>query len=41
VRIDNTCLKAAAKGFSLYALKAPMNGRGSELVELAKTNLLR
>ena len=28
-----------AKGFSLYALKALMNGR--ELVELAKTNLLR
>lgn len=28
-----------AKGFSLYALKALMNGRGTELVELAKTNL--
>ncbi|WP_375418687.1 ubiquinone-dependent pyruvate dehydrogenase [uncultured Hymenobacter sp.] len=28
-----------ALGFSLYALKAVMNGRGTELVELAKTNL--
>ena len=27
------------KGFSLYALKAVINGRGDELVELAKTNL--
>jgi pyruvate dehydrogenase (quinone) len=32
---------AQAKGFSLYALKALMNGRGSELVDLAKTNLFR
>jgi pyruvate dehydrogenase (quinone) len=32
---------AQAKGFSLYALKALMNGRGSELLDLAKTNLLR
>jgi pyruvate dehydrogenase (quinone) len=30
-----------AKGFSLYMLKAIMNGRGSEVVELAQTNLLR
>ncbi len=29
---------AQAKGFSLYALKALMSGRGSELVDLAKTN---
>jgi len=29
------------KGFSLYALKAIMSGRGDELVELAKTNLFR
>ncbi|WP_460676121.1 ubiquinone-dependent pyruvate dehydrogenase [Hymenobacter coalescens] len=29
------------KGFSLYALKAIMSGRGDELLELAKTNLLR
>jgi pyruvate dehydrogenase (quinone) len=30
-----------AAGFSLYAVKALMNGRGSELLELAKTNLFR
>jgi pyruvate dehydrogenase (quinone) len=30
-----------AKGFSLYMLKAIMNGRGSEVVELARTNLRR
>ena len=30
---------AQAKGFSVYALKALMNGRGDELVELAKANL--
>lgn len=30
-----------AAGFSLYALKALMNGRGSELLEVAKTNLFR
>ncbi|MCA3209331.1 ubiquinone-dependent pyruvate dehydrogenase [Cupriavidus sp.] len=29
------------KGFSLWALKAVMNGRADELLELAKTNLLR
>lgn len=28
-----------AKGFSLYMLKAIMNGRGDEIVELARTNL--
>jgi pyruvate dehydrogenase (quinone) len=28
-----------AKGFSLYMLKAVMNGRGDEIVELARTNL--
>ncbi|MDO4239784.1 ubiquinone-dependent pyruvate dehydrogenase [Micrococcus sp.] len=28
-----------AKGFSLYALKTVMSGRGSELVDLAKANL--
>jgi pyruvate dehydrogenase (quinone) len=28
-----------AKGFSLYMLKAIMNGRGDEVVELARTNL--
>lgn len=30
-----------AKGFSLYMLKAIINGRGDEVVELAETNLLR
>ncbi|EKT60927.1 ubiquinone-dependent pyruvate dehydrogenase [Providencia sneebia] len=30
-----------AKGFSLYMLKAIMNGRGDEVVQLAKTNWLR
>jgi pyruvate dehydrogenase (quinone) len=29
------------KGFSIYALKALMSGRGGELVDMAKTNLLR
>ncbi|SMF68348.1 hypothetical protein SAMN06295900_11570 [Trinickia caryophylli] len=30
---------AHAKGFSLYMLRAVLNGRGDELVELMKTNL--
>ncbi|WP_295536437.1 ubiquinone-dependent pyruvate dehydrogenase [uncultured Pseudacidovorax sp.] len=30
-----------AKGFSLYLLKAIINGRGDEVVELARTNLFR
>jgi pyruvate dehydrogenase (quinone) len=30
-----------AKGFSLFALKAVLNGRGDELIDLAKINLLR
>ena len=30
-----------ALGFSLYAAKAIINGRGTELVELARTNLFR
>ncbi|PIJ51293.1 pyruvate oxidase [Erwinia sp. OLTSP20] len=30
-----------AKGFSLYMLRALINGRGDEVVELAKTNWLR
>jgi pyruvate dehydrogenase (quinone) len=30
-----------AKGFSLYMVKAVMNGRGDELLELARTNLWR
>lgn len=28
------------KGFSLWALRAVMNGRGDEVIEIAKTNLL-
>ena len=30
-----------AKGFSLYMLKAIINGRGDEVIELAQTNLRR
>ncbi len=30
-----------AKGFGLYMLKAIMNGRGDEVIELARTNLGR
>jgi pyruvate dehydrogenase (quinone) len=30
-----------AKGFTLYMLKAVMSGRGDEVIELAKANLLR
>jgi len=29
------------KGFGLWALKSVMNGRGDELIDLARTNLLR
>jgi pyruvate dehydrogenase (quinone) len=30
-----------ARGFTLYMLKAVMSGRGDEVVELARSNLLR
>lgn len=30
-----------AKGFTLYMLKAVMNGRGDEIVELARSNRRR
>jgi pyruvate dehydrogenase (quinone) len=30
-----------AKGFSLYMMRAIINGRGDELLELTRTNLLR
>ena len=30
-----------AKGFSLFMMKAVLNGRGDEIVDLAKVNLLR
>ncbi|MET4106573.1 ubiquinone-dependent pyruvate dehydrogenase [Hymenobacter sp. UYP22] len=36
-----TIQASQVKGFSLYALKAIMSGRGDEVLELAKTNLLR
>jgi pyruvate dehydrogenase (quinone) len=29
------------KGFSLFALKAVLSGRGNEIVDLAKVNLFR
>ncbi|WP_298964231.1 ubiquinone-dependent pyruvate dehydrogenase [uncultured Methylobacterium sp.] len=32
---------AQVKGFSLYMLRAVMNGRGDEIIDLAKGNLLR
>jgi pyruvate dehydrogenase (quinone) len=30
-----------AKGFSLYMLRAVLNGRGDRVIDLAKTNLFR
>jgi hypothetical protein len=36
-----TITAARAKGFTLYVLKAILNGQGSEIVESAKTNILR
>jgi pyruvate dehydrogenase (quinone) len=30
-----------AKGFTLYMMKAVMNGRADEVIDLAKTNLWR
>ncbi len=29
------------KGFSLYVMRAVMNGRGDEVLDLAKSNLIR
>ena len=29
------------KGFSLFMLKAVLNGRGNEIIDLASTNLFR
>jgi pyruvate dehydrogenase (quinone) len=29
------------KGFSLWALRTVINGRGDELIDVAKTNILR
>jgi pyruvate dehydrogenase (quinone) len=36
-----TITAAEIKGFSLYVLRAIMSGRGDEILDLAKTNLLR
>jgi pyruvate dehydrogenase (quinone) len=36
-----TITYAQAKGFSLFMLKAALNGRGDEIVDLARVNLLR
>ena len=36
-----TITVAEVKGFSLWALRAVMSGRGDEILDLAKTNLLR
>jgi pyruvate dehydrogenase (quinone) len=30
-----------AQGFTLYMLKAVLNGRGDEVIELARSNLVR
>jgi pyruvate dehydrogenase (quinone) len=35
-----TITVAEVKGFSLWALRAVMSGRGDEVLDLAKTNLL-
>ena len=32
---------AQISGFTLYMIKAVLNGRGDEIVDLAKTNLFR
>ena len=36
-----TITPAQVKGFGLWALRAVMSGRGDELIDIAKTNLLR
>jgi pyruvate dehydrogenase (quinone) len=33
--------KEQALGFSLYLVKAVLNGRGDEVIDLARTNLFR
>jgi pyruvate dehydrogenase (quinone) len=32
---------AQIKGFTLYMIKAVLNGKGDEVVDLAKTNLFK
>ncbi|WLP90608.1 ubiquinone-dependent pyruvate dehydrogenase [Gordonia sp. NB41Y] len=39
--IPPTITAAQAKGFTLYALRTVMSGRGDELVDLAETNVFR
>ncbi|WP_018177360.1 ubiquinone-dependent pyruvate dehydrogenase [Jongsikchunia kroppenstedtii] len=39
--IPPTITAAQAKGFTLYALRTVLSGRGDEIVDLAETNLLR
>jgi pyruvate dehydrogenase (quinone) len=36
-----TITPAEVKGFGVWALRAVMNGRGDELIDVARTNLLR
>jgi pyruvate dehydrogenase (quinone) len=36
-----TIQRQQAQGFTLYALKAVLSGRGDEVLDLAKTNLWR
>ena len=36
-----TIFSEQAKGFSLFMLKAVLNGRGDELIDLARVNLIR
>ena len=39
--IPPTITAAQAKGFTLYALRTVLSGRGDELVDLAETNVFR
>ena len=39
--IPPTITAEQVKGFTLYALRTVLSGRGDELVDLADTNLLR
>jgi pyruvate dehydrogenase (quinone) len=36
-----TITREQAKGVSLFMLKAVLNGRGDEIIDLARVNLLR
>jgi len=39
--IPQTITLDQAKGYSLFMLKAVLNGRGDEIIDLARVNLLR